>query len=209
MQRIQLIIKFKNQFLCENIHNEIDFIHVPNYFEQEPFSNISIFITLLLHRLLDKDYYSKLDLKDMEWNHLFETAFFPESLFQIEENTFLYDMDQLREQTILPLESTFDKLLENLIFISGEENQILKSMKDNYENEETPYGFHHSVTFINPDVLTLIQKLKVPRTDKDVLLMYSGGKDSTLSAIRLKKWDIMFILSILIMVICVIQINHF
>ena len=37
MQRIQLIIKFKNQFLCENIHNEIDFIHVPNYFEQEPF----------------------------------------------------------------------------------------------------------------------------------------------------------------------------
>ncbi len=187
MQRIQLIIKFKNQFLCENIHNEIDFIHVPNYFEQEPFSNISIFITLLLHRLLDKDYYSKLDLKDMEWNHLFETAFFPESLFQIEENTFLYDMDQLREQTILPLESTFDKLLENLIFISGEENQILKSMKDNYENEETPYGFHHSVTFINPDVLTLIQKLKVPRTDKDVLLMYSGGKDSTLSAIRLKK----------------------
>lgn len=187
MQRIKLIIKFKEKFLCEKIHNEIDFIHVPNYFDQKPFSNISIFITLLFYGLLDTNFYSNANLKNAEWNNLFEMAFDPDSLFQIEENTFLYDMDfQLKEHS-LPIESTFNHLLANLTFISETENQILSSSENNDVNEETPYGYHSAVTFINPNVLSVIKKLKVPRTDKDVLLMYSGGKDSTLAAVKLVK----------------------
>lgn len=81
MQRIKLIIKFKEKFLCEKIHNEIDFIHVPNYFDQKPFSNISIFITLLFYGLLDTNFYSNANLKNAEWNNLFEMAFDPDSLF--------------------------------------------------------------------------------------------------------------------------------
>lgn len=187
MQRIKLIIKFQKRFLCEMIHNEIDFIHVPNYFDQESFSNISIFITLLFHGLLDANYYSKINLKDAEWDNLFEIGFIPDFLFPIDENTYLYDMDLQLEEQPLPLESTLNHLLPNLTFISEKENQILNFPENNYINEESPYGFHNSITFINPDILSLIKKLKVPRTDKDVLLMYSGGKDSTLTAIRLVK----------------------
>lgn len=187
MQKIKLIIKFKEQFLCEIIHNEIDFIHVPIYFDQEAFSNISIFITLLFHGLLDANYYSKKNLTDIEWNNLFEAGFYPEALSQIEENTFLYDMDlQLQDQT-LPLESALNNLPINLTLISEDEKQFQKSLENNYVDEETPYGFHSSITFVNSDMLTLLKKLKLPRTSKDVLLMYSGGKDSTLAAIRLVK----------------------
>ena len=65
----KLLIKHQNSYVCEKYRNEIDFISIPMYYpNNEPFSNLSIFITLLMSKNLSQDYSSKKKLNELEWS---------------------------------------------------------------------------------------------------------------------------------------------
>ena len=58
METINLVIKYKEKYICMMNKNEIDFIHVPHYTEEEAFSNISIFcIISFIFCILLYDFY--------------------------------------------------------------------------------------------------------------------------------------------------------
>ena len=53
----KLLIKYNNSYICEKYRNEIDFISIPMYHpNNDLFSNLSIFITLLFSKNLSQDY---------------------------------------------------------------------------------------------------------------------------------------------------------
>ena len=84
----KLLIKYQDSYVCEKYRNEIDFISVPMYYpDNEPFSNLSIFITLIMSKNLSQDYSSKNRLNELEWSNLFEQYFLPEYLHQVHEDT--------------------------------------------------------------------------------------------------------------------------
>lgn len=184
----KLLIKYNNNYICEQNHNEITFIHIPMYHPKgDYFSNISVFITLLSNGYLNYDYSSSVYLLDYEWSDLFEKYFIPEYLTQVDEDTYIYDLDQLlleEPEHQHHYQEILSKLPINLIQMNS---QDLKNIDTEQPfNEEIPYTWNYQTTHINKELELLIQKRHSPSTSKDVLLMYSGGKDSTLTAIRLK-----------------------
>ena len=92
----KLLIKYNNSYICEKYRNEIDFISIPMYYpNNESFSNLSIFITLLFSNHLSEDYSSNKKLNELEWSNLFEKFFLPEYLHQVDRDTYIYDLDEL------------------------------------------------------------------------------------------------------------------
>ena len=99
----KLLIKYNNSYICEKYRNEIDFISIPMYHpNNESFSNLSIFITLLFSKLLSEDYSSNKKLNELEWSNLFEEFFLPEYLHQVdlEYHLLLSDLRPAYEQLL-------------------------------------------------------------------------------------------------------------
>lgn len=183
----KLLIKHQNSYVCEKYRNEIDFISIPMYYpNNEPFSNLSIFITLLMSKNLSQDYSSKKKLNELEWSELFEKYFQPEFLHQVDEDTYIYDLDQLLEE-YEEYKDYFNSILTSLEFPLIIRNyQELKNTNEEVEfTEDTLYDWRYPVVTINKELETFISKRHRKRENNDCLLMYSGGKDSTLAAIRL------------------------
>lgn len=183
----KLLIKHQNSYVCEKYRNEIDFISIPMYYpNNEPFSNLSIFITLLISKNLSQDYSSKKKLNELEWSELFEKYFQPEFLHQVDEDTYIYDLDQLLEE-YEEYKDYFNSILTSLEFPLIIRNyQELKNTNEEVEfTEDTLYDWRYPVVTINKELETFISKRHRKRENNDCLLMYSGGKDSTLAAIRL------------------------
>ena len=183
----KLLIKYDNKYICSQNNNEIDFIHIPMYHPKgNYFSNISVFITLISNGYLNHDYSSSTYLKDYEWSELFEEFFLPEYLAQVDEDTYIYDLDNLLSdypEYGSHYHEALKKIPINLVIKSPLE---LKN-KDQEEifNEEIPYTWNFQTTHVNTELEMFILNRHKQVSKKDVLLMYSGGKDSTLSAIRL------------------------
>lgn len=76
------------------------------------------------------------------------------------------------------------KQLPSNIVIKLYEELINKEQEESY-NEEIPYTWNFQTTHVNKDLEQFVLKRHTKKNNKDILLMYSGGKDSTLSAIRL------------------------
>ena len=107
----KLLIKHNDSYICERYRNEIDFINIPMYYpNNESFSNLSIFITLLLSNNLKEDYSSTVKLNEFEWSLLFEKYFIPEYLHQVDKDTFIYDLDE-----VLKDYNEHEEELENVI----------------------------------------------------------------------------------------------
>lgn len=188
----KLLIKYENKYLCGQNNNKIDFIHIPIYHpEGTSFSNISVFITLIANGYLRHDFGSKKSLTHKEWESLFEQYFIPEYLTEVDEEIYVYDIDEML--AIYPeygeqYKNSFQKLPENIVIKSPEElnNKSLEEFLNNPEpNEDELFTWDFHTTHVDKDLERFISKKISKRSDKDVLLMYSGGKDSTLSAIRL------------------------
>ncbi len=188
----KLLIKYENKYLCGQNNNKIDYIHIPMYHpEGTSFSNISVFITLITNGYLRHDFGSNASLTHQEWEILFEQHFIPEYLIEVDEDTYVYDIDEIlieypeyKEQ----YKNAFQKLPENIVIKSPEElnNKPLEEFLNSPEpNEDEPFTWDFHTTHVDKDLERLVGKKTSKRSDKDVLLMYSGGKDSTLSAIRL------------------------
>ena len=183
----KLLIKYQNSYICEKYRNEIDSISIPMYYpNNEPFSNLSIFITLLMSKNLSQDYSSKKKLNDLEWSELFEKYFQPEFLHQVDEDTYIYDLDQLLEE-YEEFKDYFNSILASLEFpLTIKNYQELKNTNEEVEfTEDTLYDWRYPVVTVNKELETFISKRHRKRENNDCLLMYSGGKDSTLAAIRL------------------------
>lgn len=183
----KLLIKYQDKYICEQNRNEIDFIHIPNYhINNEPFSNISIIITLMFTSNLKSDYSSKVTLSNIEWSDLFEEYFLPEYLFQVDEDTYVYNLDNLLKdypEYLNHYQNTLTNLPYNIIIRTKEE--LVNIPKEELPNEEIPYAWDFNTTYTNKELEQFIKTQNTTIGKNDVLLLYSGGKDSTLSAIRL------------------------
>lgn len=183
----KLLIKYQDKYICSKNNNKIDFIHIPSYHPKgDYFSNISVFIILISNGYLNYDYSSSVYLKDYEWSELFEEYFLPEYLFQVDEETYIYDLDKLLKDYPDYIDH-YNNVLSNLpinIIIKPHTELINITQEDTFD-EEIPYTWNYQTTHVSKELELFIRKRHKERTNKDVLLMYSGGKDSTLAAIRL------------------------
>ena len=183
----KLLIKYKGSYICERYRNEIDFINIPMYYpNNEAFSNLSIFITLLLTNHLSEDYSSNKKLNEIEWSKLFEEYFIPDYLHQVDKDTYIYDLDEFLEENSLYKEY-IEKIIKSLKFPLTTKNiSELKNKEEKIElSEEDLYDWRYPLTTVNSNLESFISKRHQERKNNDCLLLYSGGKDSTLAAIRL------------------------
>ena len=191
----KLLIKYKGSYICERYRNEIDFINIPMYYpNNEAFSNLSIFITLLLTNHLSEDYSSNKKLNEIEWRklteeewgELFEEYFIPDYLHQVDKDTYIYDLDEFLEENSLYKEY-IEKIIKSLKFPLTIKNiSELKNKEEKIElSEEDLYDWRYPLTTVNSNLESFISKRHQERKNNDCLLLYSGGKDSTLAAIRL------------------------
>ena len=183
----KLLIKYKESYICERYRNEIDFINIPMYYpNNEAFSNLSIFITLLLTNHLSEDYSSNKKLNEIEWSKLFEEYFIPDYLHQVDKDTYIYDLDEFLEENSLYKEY-IEKIIKSLKFPLTIKNiSELKNKEEKIElSEEDLYDWRYPSTTVNSNLESFISKRHQERKNNDCLLLYSGGKDSTLAAIRL------------------------
>ena len=183
----KLLIKYQDSYICEKYRNEIDFISIPMYHpNNEVFSNLSIFITLFASGNLSQDYSSNKKLNEIEWSILFEEFFMPEYLHQVDKDTFIYDLEELLKD-YPDYEKHYNNIVSSVIFpLTIKKSSELKNSNEKLElSEKELYDWRYPITTINQRLETFIFKRHQQRTNKDCLLLYSGGKDSTLSAIRL------------------------
>ena len=185
----KLLIKYKNSYICEKYRNEIDFISIPMYHpNNESFSNLSIFITLLFSKNLSQDYSSNKKLNEFEWSTLFEEFFLPEYLHQVDTDAYIYDLDELLND-YNELKEHYKEIISSISFpLTIKPISELKNTNVEVDiTEDTLYDWRYPLTTINQELERFISKRYRERTKQDCLLLYSGGKDSTLAAIRLYK----------------------
>lgn len=184
---IRLLIKYKDYYICERYRNEIDFISVPMYYpNNEAFSNLSIFITLFASNNLSQDYSSNKKLNEIEWINLFEKYFMSDYLYQVDRDIYIYDINHLIRDYPED-EEYYNSLISLLKFpLIIEEYTKLRNIEEKIElTEETLYDWRYPITIINENLESFVFKRHRDRTIQDCLLLYSGGRDSTLAAIRL------------------------
>ena len=185
----KLLIKYKNSYICEKYRNEIDFISIPMYHpNNESFSNLSIFITLLFSKNLSQDYSSNKKLNEFEWSTLFEEFFIPEYLHQVDTDAYIYDLDELLND-YNELKEYYEEVISSISFpLTVKQISELKNTNHKVElSEDSLYDWRYPITTVNQSLETFISKRHQERQNNDCLLLYSGGKDSTLAAIRLYK----------------------
>lgn len=192
----RLIIKYNEKYICNNENNEINFIKIPNYNNSvSDFHNIDIFISLLCSKYLDYHYESTKGLTYIEGLEVFE-MFDPDCIIEINFNTFLYDLDKnlsnLSEENRDRYQNNLKKLPGNLVAYSYEELNTIekennkKDFEEIISSEDMPFFYRSTKTRLNDNLKKAVDDLNIPRSEKDVLLLYSAGKDSTLAAIRLR-----------------------
>lgn len=192
MEKARLIIKYKGEYIVDKIHNEIGFITVPLYNGNSDFFNIDIFVSLLCFGYLNDDFAAVRGFNYEEGIRVFEPFDF-DCLQEIDRNTYIYDLDE----HISYDEEMREAVTQNLGTLPGslerhsyeEIKEIAKNNSynsDDYEDENEPFTFDYRVPRVDDDLLKSLKFLNLKRTDKDVLLLYSGGKDSALTAVRLR-----------------------
>ena len=183
----KLLVKYNESYICEKYRNEIDFINIPMYYpNNQAFSNLSIWITLFTSNNLSPEYSSIKKLNSSEWSNLFEEYFIPEYLFQVDKETYIYDLDQLIND-YNEYKPYYQKLIQNIQFpLTIRTINDLKNKNKKLElREDESYDWLYPITTINSTLEQFITKRHQKRRENDCLLLYSGGKDSTLAAIRL------------------------
>lgn len=193
MKSTRLIIRYKGKYICYKDNNSITFIKIPNYINsRSDFFNIDIFVGLLCSKYLTDTYESSRGLNYTEGLETFE-VFCPDFMKEVEYNTFIYDLDEsfsyMSKEFLNNYQKNLQILPKNLVLCS--KDQLTKGIKEHnitdIDIEEMPLEFKRPSLEIDKELKQVIKNLHIPRTEKDVLLLYSAGKDSTLAAIRLKK----------------------
>lgn len=200
MIKYQLLLKYKGKYICSLEDKEYDFIQVPNYFYAEDVASIwensSIFISLLLSGNITDRYESINQYSYFDWEDFFSLCDF-DFMHSLDEDICLYDIDEFvkmnTDMDLGPFESTLERLSNRLVSITLPELESIqkdwlqyKRKIDELDISEKLYGYSY-VSRVSPDLLEHLRKRHNTVTDHSALLLYSGGKDSTLSAMRLRK----------------------
>ncbi len=200
MIRYQLLLKYKGKYICSIENKEYDFIQVPNYFYAEDIASIwensSIFISLLMSGNITDKYESINQHSYYDWEEIFSLCDF-DYMHALDENICLYDIDEFAKMhadiSLKPMEIALEKLSNKLVSIilpeleSIQKDWLQYTRKiDELDISEKPYGYYY-FSRVSPDLLEHLRRIHNTVTDHTALLLYSGGKDSTLSAIRLRK----------------------
>ncbi len=196
MKNIKLIIKYQNKYICDNVHNEISFIWIPPYSSESCFENVDVFIALLCSGNMSNTYEAIRGLNYVDGLETFENFFVNECLSQIDYDTYFYDLDEVLSYL---QDSITNRLVENVKNLPGTlvsyslEELITESQKENVEqevlfnqDEEVPFLYACNVHKVDKQLLKTLEKIEEKVSDNSVLMLYSGGKDSTLAAIRLR-----------------------
>lgn len=169
----KLMIKQKDKLLVQKIGNNISPIIVPTFSNKYTnIYNIALFIDLLVLNELDDSFNLKRPINYFELLDYNYTIFDQDSLTEIDENTYLYDIgDRKLDEKCFPSSLTWiDSAINKNTEISHVENGTL---------------FKTSELFYSKEIKDTLKIINNSSTKEKVLLLYSGGKDSTLSAIRL------------------------
>lgn len=196
MKTTKLIIKYQNKYICDNVHNEISFIWIPPYSSESSFSNVDIFLSLLCSGNMGNTYEAIRSLNYAEGQEIFEDYFYADSLSRLDDETYFYDLDEVLSYAY---ESVKNKIIKNLTNLPGTlvlytlEELISESQKEKLKKEELfnqdediPFLFACNVHQVDKKLLNILTNYEKKVGNNDVLLLYSGGKDSTLAAIRLR-----------------------
>lgn len=194
MDSIYLLIRYDGKFFCENRFGKIGLIQVPIYSKNDDLANIGIFMTLLGIECLNEHYQATKAFSFSEFANYNEFYFFPDVLKQCSKNIYFYDYDESLQYMLSSdqklMKSQLDKLLTKLPNIlcicSKEEILSFDQISKDYDCEEEIVFYNHCCTRVSSSLVQLIQNLDITITDRDVMLLYSAGKDSTLAALRLR-----------------------
>lgn len=193
MEDTKLIIKYQDRFICDKTYSEIDFIKVSSHIGSSDFYNIDIFVSLLCDNALSDSYEATKGYTYDDGLEIFE-KFLPEFLIQVDFDIFLYDLDSalevLTEDFTIQCENSLRKLPGNLVSYSYSELQDIQNRSNHLNidrcDESIAFYYKSYGVFVSSRLLHILKSFCSARTDKDVLLLYSGGKDSALSAVRLR-----------------------
>lgn len=192
MKRAKLIIKYKDKYIVSNVMNEIKFIEVPIYdgFEEDDYNCIDMFISLLCSGYLSDNLTSTKDFTFEEELDMIE-IFLPDCLTELGRNKYIYDLDESIKysESNGSIETLYSKNLKKLpgnLEMHSYEELMTANYKINEDEivEEKPRFITTSVK-VNNKLQKFLKDIVTEKTEKAVLLLYSGGRDSTLSAIRL------------------------
>lgn len=196
MKTTKLIIKCQNKYICDNVHNEISFIWIPPYSLDSYFDNVDIFIALLCSGNMSNTYEAIRGLNYVDGLETFEDYFFEDGLSKLDDDIYFYNLDEVLTYTEEDIKKKISKNLKNLpgtLVSYSLEELITESKKESIEkeelfnqDEEVPFFYGYCIQKVDKSLLKLLEAHEDKRQDNDVLLLYSGGKDSTLTAIRLK-----------------------
>lgn len=202
MENTFLIMKYQDKFVCEHHRNKYGFIEIPYYGNNGSYANITIFLNLFFHGILNNAYASIKPHTVDEWEVMFQEQEIvpdPDQQFIVEvaPNVYVFDMDKMVKE-LLPCDiNRVQSIIENAIalipdrlkYISVDELEKIASSKEEGSNitADSFTSYEDHPVRVEPLLMQTIKSYVHPRTPKDVLLLYSGGKDSTLSAIRLRK----------------------
>jgi 3'-phosphoadenosine 5'-phosphosulfate sulfotransferase (PAPS reductase)/FAD synthetase len=204
----KLIIKYQEDYIVEDNNKKYSLIDVPIYSLVDDGPNISLFIMFLCGGILDEKYGSSKAITEYECMCLDEDYFSYDYLKEIDKGIYLYDLDELINDLYFgltygpniykTLEAKKTREIEIKKFLETLESNLAKMPKRLIRFKEIPNDLtflvdydediplvYHSKSFITDELKDIIKRLETKRTDNDVLLLYSGGKDSTLAAIRL------------------------
>ena len=189
MKRAKLIIKYKDKYIVSNVMNEINFIEVPIYdgFEEDDYNCIDMFISLLCSGYLSDNFTSTKDFTFEEELDMIE-IFLPECLTELGRNKYIYDLDKSIKYSMQndSIKELYLKKLPGNLEIHSYEELMTANYKINEDEiaAEKPRYITTSVK-INNKLQCFLKDIVTDKTENSVLLLYSGGRDSTLSAIRL------------------------
>lgn len=199
METAKLIIKYQGKYICNRVHNQISYITLPPYLSQSDFKNVDGFIALLCSKNLHNNFEAKKELTFLEMSEIVEDYFFPDCLEEIEENVYLYNLDEVLSFTSEETKENYRNNLkdlpeilasysyEELLEIAQKETIEKENILWNKEEDKPSPNFCCAIDSVDKDLLKEIENLETSRKENDCLLLYSGGKDSTLAAIRLRK----------------------
>lgn len=195
METTKLVIKYKDKYICDKVHNEIEFIWIPPYDLESDFLNVDVFVSLLCSGNMNNSYEASRRFDYSQALSIFEKFFLDDCIYRLDDRVFLYDLDKLLEMDGVIRNECEDNLrqLPGTLVLKSYEELLDESLKEDgakqalsKRDDEEPFLFGCSVNKVDLELLRGIASTREVRQDNDCLLLYSGGKDSTLAAIRLK-----------------------
>lgn len=192
MENIKAIIKYKDKYIVSRVINKLSFIEIPQYdgCGENDFGCFDLFVTFLCFGYLADDF-SATRAFNYEELSILEDAFLPDLFFEFAKNHYYYDLDYLinnhicHDEIMEIFSKNLEKLPGNLELHTYEE--LLKESNSVFSDDcEGSFEYKFTIVF-DPYLKKCLNLLNAYTNidDKAVLLLYSGGRDSTLSAIKL------------------------